>query len=177
MLGLDMPPQPLLKKEVMLKKKNRTINLPQVSLFDILKKFDGETITEVVSPSVARVRYLVTKLPQYLILHMRRFVKNNFVVDKIPTLINFPLKNLEMKDYITLPTPTKATDSKYDLIANIVHDGRTREGPSSCRVFVQRKWEKLWYEMQDLHVSEICPEMVELSEAYMQIYERQQLHP
>lgn len=43
MLGLDMPPQPLFKKEVMLKKKNRTINLPQVSLFDILKKFDGET--------------------------------------------------------------------------------------------------------------------------------------
>lgn len=117
---------------------------------------------------MARVRYRVTKLPQYLIvLHMRRFVKNNLVVYKIPMLVNFPLKNLEMKDYIPLPTPTKATDSKYDLIANIVHDGRTREGPSSCRVFVERKSEKLWYEMQDLHVSEICPEMVELSEAYM----------
>lgn len=30
------------------------------------------------------------------------------------------------------------------------------------------------YEMQDLHVSETLPQMVALSEAYMQIYEQQQ---
>lgn len=43
----------------------------QVPLFNILKKFDGETITEVVRPRIARMRYRVTRLPQYLILHMR----------------------------------------------------------------------------------------------------------
>ena len=30
------------------------------------------------------------------------------------------------------------------------------------------------YEMQDLHVAETLPQMVELSEAYMQIYELQE---
>lgn len=30
------------------------------------------------------------------------------------------------------------------------------------------------YEMQDLHVAETLPQMVALSEAYMQIYEQQQ---
>ncbi|KAJ0575020.1 putative ubiquitinyl hydrolase 1 [Helianthus annuus] len=96
MLGLDLPPPPLFK-DVM--EKNI---IPQVPLFNILKKFDGESVTEVVRPRVARMRYRVTRLPQYLILHMRRFTKNNFFVEKNPTLVNFPVKNLELKDYIPL---------------------------------------------------------------------------
>ena len=58
--------------------------------------------------------------------------------------VNFPVKNLELKDYIPLST-TKENErlrSKYDLIANIVHDGKPGEG--SYRVFVQRKSEELW---------------------------------
>ncbi|XP_059444161.1 uncharacterized protein LOC132176173 [Corylus avellana] len=168
MLGLDLPPPPLFK-DVM--EKNI---IPQVPLFNILKKFDGETVTEVVRPRIARMRYRVTRLPQYIILHMRRFTKNNFFVEKNPTLVNFPVKNLELKDYIPLLTAkeNEKLRSKYDLIANIVHDGKPDEG--FYRVFVQRKSEELWYEMQDLHVSETLPQMVALSEAYMQIYEQQQ---
>ncbi|XP_022716194.1 U4/U6.U5 tri-snRNP-associated protein 2-like [Durio zibethinus] len=168
MLGLDLPEPPLFK-DVM--EKNI---IPQVPLFNILKKFDGETVTTTVRPP-ARMRYRVTRLPQYLILHMRRFTKNNFFREKNLTLVNFPVKNLELKDYIPLPAPNKENErlrSKYDLIANIVHDGKPDEG--FYRVFVQRKSEELWYEMQDLHVSETLPQMVALSEAYMQIYEQQQ---
>lgn len=168
MLGLDLPPPPLFK-DVM--EKNI---IPQVPLFNILKKFDGEYVTEVVRPHIARMRYRVTRLPRYMIIHMRRFTKNNFFVEKNPTLVNFPVKNLELKDYIPLPTPKEKEKicSKYDLIANIVHDGKPGEG--SYRVFVQRKSEELWYEIQDLHVSETLPQMVALSETYMQIYEQQQ---
>ncbi|XP_057830465.2 uncharacterized protein LOC131041409 isoform X2 [Cryptomeria japonica] len=133
MLGLDLPPPPLFKDAM---EKNI---IPQVPLFNILKKFDGESVTEVVRPQIARMRYRVTRLPQYLILHMRRFTKNNFFVEKNPTL---------------------------------VHDGKPGEG--SYRVFVQRKSEEGWYEMQDLHVAETLPQMVALSEAYTQIYEQQQ---
>ncbi|XP_078438182.1 uncharacterized protein LOC144708644 [Wolffia australiana] len=168
MLGLDLPPPPLFKDAM---EKNI---IPQVPLFNILKKFDGETVTEVVRPSLARMRYRVIRLPKYLILHMRRFTKNNFFIEKNPTLVNFPVKNLELKDYIPLPAPKddEKLRSKYDLIANVVHDGKPGEG--SYRVFVQRKSEEQWYEMQDLHVTETLPQMVALSEAYMQIYEQQQ---
>ncbi|OAY75533.1 U4/U6.U5 tri-snRNP-associated protein 2 [Ananas comosus] len=132
MLGLDLPPPPLFKDAM---EKNI---IPQVPLFNILKKFDGETVTEVVRPCIARMRY----------------------------------RNLELKDYIPLPVPkeNEKLRSKYDLIANIVHDGKPSEG--CYRVFVQRKSEELWYEMQDLHVTETLPQMVALSEAYMQIYEQ-----
>ncbi|GAV65210.1 UCH domain-containing protein/zf-UBP domain-containing protein, partial [Cephalotus follicularis] len=165
MLGLDLPPPPLFT-DVM--EKNI---IPQVHMANILKKFDGETVTEVVRPHVARMKYRVTRLPQYLILHMRRFTKNNFFIEKNPTLVNFPVKNFLLKNYIPLPTPEESETSKYDLIANIVHDGKPTEG--YYRVFVQRKSEGQWYEMQDLHVSEFLPHIVALSEAYMQIYERQ----
>ncbi|KAJ6991917.1 U4/U6.U5 tri-snRNP-associated protein 2-like [Populus alba x Populus x berolinensis] len=82
MLGLDLPPPPLFK-DVM--EKNI---IPQVPLFNILKKFDGDTVTEVVRPRVARMKYRVTRLPRYLILHMQRFKKNNFFIEKNPTLGN-----------------------------------------------------------------------------------------
>ncbi|GBG91782.1 hypothetical protein CBR_g53671 [Chara braunii] len=165
MLALDLPPPPLFK-DVM--EKNI---IPQVPLFTILKKFDGETVHETVK--TGRKRYKISRLPQYLVLHMKRFTKNNFFIEKNPTLVNFPVKNLELKDYLPLPAGKDGdkVKSKYDLIANLVHDGKPGEG--SYRVFVQRKSEETWYEMQDLHVSETLPQMVALSEAYMQIYEQQ----
>lgn len=55
------------------------------------------------------------------------------------------MKNLELKDYIPLPPPKENMKmrSKYDLIANIVHDGKPGEGV--YRAFVQCKSEELWY--------------------------------
>lgn len=67
--------------------------------------------------------------------------------------MNFPVKNLELKDFIPLPGGGADGDkkdpsapplrSKFDLIANIVHDGKPGEG--SYRVYVQRKSEETWY--------------------------------
>lgn len=57
--------------------------------------------------------------------------------------VNFPVKNLKLKDYIPLPTrnENEKIRSKYDLIANVVHDGKLGKG--SYRVFVQRNSEEL----------------------------------
>ncbi|KAG8387674.1 hypothetical protein BUALT_Bualt02G0045900 [Buddleja alternifolia] len=138
MLGLDLPPPPLFE-DIM---ENNMI--PQVPLLNILQKFNGETVTEVVDPHFARMRYHVTRLPQYLILHMRRFSSNNFFVEKHPTLVNFPVRNLELRDYIPLRehNANERVRSRYDLIANIVHNGKPCEG--SYKAFVQRKSDELW---------------------------------
>lgn len=60
-------------------------------------------------------------------------------------------------------------NSTYDLIANIVHDGEPSKG--TYRVHVLHKASGQWYEMQDLHVIDILPQMITLTEAYIQIYE------
>ena len=47
-----------------------------------------------------RRRYLIQRLPDYLLLHLVRFKRNNFYIEKNPTIVNFPVKNLEMRDYV-----------------------------------------------------------------------------
>lgn len=107
-------------------------------------------MTEVVRPKVARMRYRVSKSHPYLIFHMVRFNKNNFFKEKNPTLVNPQVKDIELRDYIpSLPTAPdqgdKVSSSKYNIIANIVHDGKHEDG--YFRVFVKRKSQQLWYEM------------------------------
>ena len=90
----------------------------------------------------------------------------------------------------------------YDLIANIVHEGAPTSGTYKLHILHKGKIKivfrftimcKLnsvellsdilvyvltflgsgkWFEMQDLHTSLVLPEILPLSEAYIQIYER-----
>eukprot|EP00823_Brevimastigomonas_motovehiculus_P008746 TRINITY_DN813_c1_g2_i2.p1 TRINITY_DN813_c1_g2~~TRINITY_DN813_c1_g2_i2.p1 ORF type:complete len:867 (-),score=249.41 TRINITY_DN813_c1_g2_i2:1468-4068(-) len=64
------------------------------------------------------------------------------------------------------------TNTKYDLIANIVHEGKPDKGTYRAHIYQQST--DTWYEMQDLHVwtTETMPQLVALSEAYIQIFER-----
>uniref|UniRef100_A0A7S0R5S7 Ubiquitinyl hydrolase 1 n=1 Tax=Chlamydomonas leiostraca TaxID=1034604 RepID=A0A7S0R5S7_9CHLO len=159
LLGLDLPAAPLFKDSL---EKNI---IPQVPIFNIMRKFDGEYVTDDIR--AGRRRFRVTRLPQFMCLHMKRFTKNNFFVEKNPTIVNFPVKNMELKDIIPLPEDARST--KYDLVANLVHDGKANEG--TYRAHVHRKVEEIWYEVQDLRVIDILPQMVALSEAYFQVYE------
>lgn len=56
-------------------------------------------------------------------------------------------------------------------MANVVHEGKAGEG--TYRIHVHRRSEGVWYEVQDLQVTEVLPQVVALSEAYLQVYERQ----
>jgi U4/U6.U5 tri-snRNP-associated protein 2 len=78
------------------------------------------------------------------------------------------VKNLELKDCI--PVPQEGRGTKYDLVASVSHEGKAMEG--SYKAHVHRRVEDTWYEVQDLSVVEVLPQMVALSEAYLQVYER-----
>ena len=119
-LSLDLPQAPLYKDA-----QNHLV-IPQVSLFSLLEKFDGETSQELRGGLLRRFR-LKHPLPRYLIFHYKRFKLNNFFVEKNPTLVTFPVKNLELKDYIDgTPPPSDTTNrigTKFNLVANVVHSG------------------------------------------------------
>lgn len=57
-------------------------------------------------------RFLITRLPSYLILVINRFKKNNFFLEKNPTIVNFPVQGLDMAAYCT-PGMSQTT---YDLV-------------------------------------------------------------
>jgi U4/U6.U5 tri-snRNP-associated protein 2 len=69
--------------------------IPQVSLASILAKFNGQQTHEF-GPTLKR--HQLKALPQYLILHIKRFTKNNFVEEKNPTIVNFPLRGIDMAE-------------------------------------------------------------------------------
>jgi hypothetical protein len=74
----------------------------QVPIFSILGKFDGATITDDIR--LGRRKFRLTRLPRFLCLHMRRFTKNNFYIEKNPTLVTFPVKNFDLREAVPVPT-------------------------------------------------------------------------
>ena len=76
-------------------------------------------------------------------------------------------------DLITSPSPTRVRcGSKSTRQRKGASWGGGSTGmPGTWSVFVQRRVEDLWYEVQDLNVTEVLPQVVALSEAYLQCYE------
>jgi len=87
--------------------------IPQVPLFTALQKFDGDTWTDIIrSGSHQRKQYRLKRLPTFLILHLARFTKNNFFVEKNPTIVNFPVKNLELREYLEADKDSEVSEEE-----------------------------------------------------------------
>lgn len=77
-------------------------------------------------------------------------------------------RNVDFGDILTPEVKAMHKNTSYDLIANIVHDGEPNKG--TYRVHVLKQGNSKWYEMQDLHVNDILPQMITLTEAYIQVF-------
>jgi U4/U6.U5 tri-snRNP-associated protein 2 len=88
-LSLGLPAMPLFSENQ---------QFEQIPLFQLLSKFDGETITTMADGT--RKTHRITQLPDFMILHYQRFKNNQWFMEKNHTLVNFPLKNLDMKPYL-----------------------------------------------------------------------------
>jgi U4/U6.U5 tri-snRNP-associated protein 2 len=179
-LALDLPLAPLYQDE-----KDREI-VPQVPLTTILGKFDGKKVQESANQMK---RYSITRLPEYLIFHIKRFNKNSWTHEKNPTIVNFPIKNVDMSNckrerekyhektnrlifsIILVTTDPNAANvgTHYDLLANISHEGKAEAGKGTYKVHVRHRGTEQWYQIQDLIVEEIMPQMIFMSESYIQV--------
>ncbi|KAL7578298.1 hypothetical protein ACA910_012710 [Epithemia clementina (nom. ined.)] len=95
-LTLDIPEKPLFRDEA------GGLVIPQEPLVNVLKKFDGSTFSDSLDRKgqAQRKRYRLHKLPNYLILHLDRFKSNNYSREKNPTIVAFPVKNLDLHEYV-----------------------------------------------------------------------------
>ncbi|KAH8119964.1 spindle pole body protein [Phellopilus nigrolimitatus] len=168
-LSVDLPPPPLFQDSV---EKNI---IPQVSLASVLSKYDGQTTQE----SLGQLRrFKCQRLPRYLILHFKRFTKNIFVEEKNPTIVNFPLRGVDFRDF--LDGPPNHPPTTYDLIVNVIHEsvaGTTRDKVNTAwkvhlRAGAGGGDHEKWYQIQDLIVEEVRKEMIFLGETVLQIWER-----
>ncbi|OWF42399.1 U4/U6.U5 tri-snRNP-associated protein 2-like [Mizuhopecten yessoensis] len=165
-LTCDLPPPPLYPDEL------RENIIPQVPFSIILAKFNGISEKEYKTHKDSNMkRFELTRLPPYIICYIKRFTKNYFIQEKNRTIVNFPIKNIDFGDLLAPEIRAQHKNTTYDLMANIVHDGEPKKGKGTYRVHVIHKGLGKWYEMQDLHVTDILPQMIPLSESYIQIFE------
>ncbi|GAA5914602.1 hypothetical protein JCM8208_002088 [Rhodotorula glutinis] len=179
-LALDLPPPPLFQDAV------ESNIAPQSPLSAILAKYDGHTTREDTQQGVLR-RWKITRLPPFLVVYYKRFTSNRFLEEKNPTIVNFPLRGVDMSDYVD---PSQPLSTYYDLTANLTHQSLagTAHAESRWRTHVHlraprdaesgelkggvKDEDEKWFEMEDLQVREIEREMVSLGETYIQIWER-----
>ncbi|GFE54812.1 ubiquitin carboxyl-terminal protein [Babesia ovis] len=166
MLTLDVPSAPIFKDA---QEKNV---IPQVPIFQLLDKFNGQT--EHTSGKGQLCRYRLWKLPKYLVLNVKRFTRNNFFLEKNPTIVSFPMKNLDMGIYVDEDSPNKSDrNAKYDLVCSVCHQGNPESG--SYKIHVVHAPTGDWYELEDLLVTSVLPQFVAQSESYIQVYKQQNL--
>jgi len=165
-LTCDLPAPPLYPDEL------RENIIPQVPFANLLTKFNGISEKEYKTHKDSTFKkFSLIKLPNFIIIYFKRFTKNYFVLEKNPTIVNFPIKNIDFGDLLTEEHRTEHKYTTYNLVANIVHDGEPGSGKGSYRCHVMHKGQGKWYELQDLHVADILPQMITLSESYIQIFE------
>ena len=114
-LTLDIPEKPLFKDA------DGGLVIPQEPLANVLRKFDGVTFGDVLASAddarmrrsggvVAedgggivvsrRRRYRLKRLPDYLVLHLNRFKRTGFSVEKNPTIVMFPVRDFDLGSYV-----------------------------------------------------------------------------
>ena len=103
-LTLDIPEKPLFRDD------EGGLVIPQEPLVSVLRKFDGVTFSDALGRNGVpqRKQYQLLELPKYLVLHLARFKSNRYSKEKNPTIVAFPVKNLDLGRYV-LPSNGKKT--------------------------------------------------------------------
>ena len=94
-LTLDISEKPLFRDE------DGGLVIPQEPLVTVLQKFDGVTFSDAIHRGIVqRRKYNIQILPPYLILHFARFTLNQYSRVKNPTIVAFPVTNLDLSSYV-----------------------------------------------------------------------------
>ncbi|ELK17027.1 Ubiquitin carboxyl-terminal hydrolase 11 [Pteropus alecto] len=112
------------------------------------------------------------KLPETLIIHLKRFSYTKFSREKLDTLVEFPIRDLDFSEFVIKPQNESAPELyKYDLIAVSNHYGGLRDGHYTT--FACNKDSGQWHYFDDNSVSPVTENQIESKAAYVLFYQRQ----
>jgi len=107
------------------------------------------------------------RLPDLLIIHLKRFSFDRVYRQKINFLVNFPLKNLDLKNWVS-PSCRLDQSTTYDLYGASMHSGVL--GAGHYTALVQSLVSGDWYHMNDSSVSTARGEDTQSPAAYLLFY-------
>ncbi|XP_067275282.1 ubiquitin carboxyl-terminal hydrolase 8 [Pseudorasbora parva] len=107
----------------------------------------------------------IWKLPPILLVHLKRFKYDGRWREKLQTLVDFPLDNLDLSQYVIGPKPNM---KKYNLYAVSNHYGGMDGGHYTA--YCKNPLKQRWFKFDDHEVSEISASSVRSAAAYIFFY-------
>uniref|UniRef100_A0A671LR85 Ubiquitin carboxyl-terminal hydrolase n=1 Tax=Sinocyclocheilus anshuiensis TaxID=1608454 RepID=A0A671LR85_9TELE len=110
-------------------------------------------------------------LPEVLIIHLKRFSYTKYSREKLDTIVEFPLRDLDFSGFLLKKTVNSTEPPcRYDLIAVSNHYGGLRDGHYTS--YARNKDNGQWYYFDDSKVTYAREEQI-TSAAYLLFYQRQ----
>ncbi|KAF8082389.1 hypothetical protein N665_0829s0006 [Sinapis alba] len=168
-LDVDLPE--VYKPSILVKKTKK-----EISLFSCLEAFIAE---EPLGPEdmwycpackehrQAKKKLDLWKLPEILVVHLKRFTYSRFLKNKIDTLVNFPVHDLDLSKYVM---NKDGQSCLYELFAVSNHYGDM--GGGHYTAYAKLMDENKWYDFDDSRVSPIDESKIKTSAAYVLFYRR-----
>jgi len=121
---------------------------------------------------LATKKFDLWSVPEVLVIHLKRFQYTRHWREKISTVVDFPLRGLDMSQFI-IDESVLPEDCTYDLFAVSNHSGGL--GGGHYTAYVLHEESGRWYDCNDAWVSEASESSVVSSSAYLLFYRRRSL--
>ncbi|KAG7379885.1 Ubiquitin carboxyl-terminal hydrolase 21 [Phytophthora pseudosyringae] len=113
----------------------------------------------------------VYRLPNVLVLHLKRFSYSTFSRDKVSTTISFPAQSLDIAEYCARDAVVDGS-TLYDLTGIVHHMGSLNGGHYTAECLNADTQE--WFDFNDASVTAIKRPEISSSSAYMLFYQRRE---
>uniref|UniRef100_A0A8B9GAI6 Ubiquitin carboxyl-terminal hydrolase n=1 Tax=Amazona collaria TaxID=241587 RepID=A0A8B9GAI6_9PSIT len=115
----------------------------------------------------ATKKFDLWSLPRILVVHLKRFSYSRYWRDKLDTVVEFPVRGLDMSEFVCDP---RAGSYVYDLIAVSNHYGAM--GVGHYTAYAKNKVNDKWYYFDDSSVSTASEDQIVTKAAYVLFYQR-----
>ncbi|KAH7556826.1 hypothetical protein JRO89_XS11G0000300 [Xanthoceras sorbifolium] len=106
------------------------------------------------------------RLPEVLVIHMKRFSYSRSMKHKLETFVNFPIHDFDLTNYVAIKNSSQR--QLYELYALTNHYGGMGSGHYTAHIKLLD--ENRWYNFDDSHISPINEEDVKSAAAYVLFY-------
>ncbi|KAH0664592.1 hypothetical protein KY284_029523 [Solanum tuberosum] len=107
------------------------------------------------------------RLPEILVIHLKRFSYSRFIKNKLETYVDFPTHDLDLSSYMAY----KDGKSSYRYMLYAISNHYGSMGGGHYTAFVHQGADR-WYDFDDSHVSPISKDKIKTSAAYVLFYRR-----
>lgn len=113
----------------------------------------------------------ITRLPEVLCIHLKRFRHDSSYSTKVTTSVSFPLYDLDLSPFVSSSSAVQNELAVYDLCAFVTHHGNSAES-GHYLAYCKNELDNNWYEFDDTVVTKLEPADVLSKEAYVLFYQR-----